>query len=174
MSLQTTELDAGPAEYDVPKLDVRLWGGRPGVVGSCVRRPNLFRRASRAATEAGDYHNETRSRIGRPSSPASLICATFPRVHTLPLAHAVDVSMSQPSSAYQHVPHADGGDDPAPLYAQLDDDALHDAHLATIAEKKRRWWRNALVNMAFIASWCVRPSMFPLPCATLTRHKTCV
>ncbi|KAI0344530.1 TPT-domain-containing protein [Trametopsis cervina] len=28
-----------------------------------------------------------------------------------------------------------------------------DVHLASVDEKKRRWWRNALINMAFIASW---------------------
>ena len=30
-----------------------------------------------------------------------------------------------------------------------------DIHLASLAEKKRLWWRNAIVNMVFIASWCV-------------------
>ncbi|OBZ67087.1 putative transporter C22E12.01 [Grifola frondosa] len=29
----------------------------------------------------------------------------------------------------------------------------HSVHLASLAEKKRLWWRNALINAAFIASW---------------------
>lgn len=28
-------------------------------------------------------------------------------------------------------------------------------HYASIAEKKRLWWRNAIVNALFISSWCV-------------------
>jgi hypothetical protein len=28
-------------------------------------------------------------------------------------------------------------------------------HLASLAEKKRLWWRNAVVNAVFISSWCV-------------------
>lgn len=28
-----------------------------------------------------------------------------------------------------------------------------DVHIATLEEKKRRWWRNALINATFIASW---------------------
>ena len=35
------------------------------------------------------------------------------------------------------------------------DDFQSDVHLASIEEKKRRWWRNAIINMLFIASWCV-------------------
>lgn len=26
-------------------------------------------------------------------------------------------------------------------------------HLASVAEKKRIWWRNAIINTLFIASW---------------------
>jgi solute carrier family 35 protein C2 len=26
-------------------------------------------------------------------------------------------------------------------------------HLASLAEKKRLWWRNGIINGAFIASW---------------------
>lgn len=26
-------------------------------------------------------------------------------------------------------------------------------HLASLAEKKRLWWRNAVINACFIASW---------------------
>lgn len=26
-------------------------------------------------------------------------------------------------------------------------------HLASLAEKKRLWWRNAVINAVFIASW---------------------
>lgn len=28
-------------------------------------------------------------------------------------------------------------------------------HLATLGEKKRLWWRNAVINTLFILSWCV-------------------
>lgn len=27
-------------------------------------------------------------------------------------------------------------------------------HHATIEEKKRRWWRNALINLVVMAAWC--------------------
>jgi solute carrier family 35 protein C2 len=30
-----------------------------------------------------------------------------------------------------------------------------DTHLASLAEKKRLWWRNATVNTLFIGSWYV-------------------
>lgn len=30
-------------------------------------------------------------------------------------------------------------------------------HLATLGEKKRLWWRNALINILYILSWCVIP-----------------
>lgn len=30
-----------------------------------------------------------------------------------------------------------------------------DIHLATLGEKKRLWWRNAVINAIFILSWCV-------------------
>ncbi|KAA1478127.1 TPT-domain-containing protein [Dentipellis sp. KUC8613] len=33
--------------------------------------------------------------------------------------------------------------------------SLHEMHLATVAEKKRLWWRNAFINGLFIASWFV-------------------
>ncbi|KAL0579760.1 hypothetical protein V5O48_002254 [Marasmius crinis-equi] len=35
------------------------------------------------------------------------------------------------------------------LYSSLDDNV----HIASIQEKKRLWWRNAVVNMLFIGSW---------------------
>jgi solute carrier family 35 protein C2 len=28
-------------------------------------------------------------------------------------------------------------------------------HLASLVEKKRLWWRNAVINAFFISSWCV-------------------
>ncbi len=30
-----------------------------------------------------------------------------------------------------------------------------DMHFATIEEKKRLWFRDAIINALFIASWCV-------------------
>jgi hypothetical protein len=42
---------------------------------------------------------------------------------------------------------------------QEDGDAVYplpeDVHFATIEEKKRLWFRDALTNALFIASWCV-------------------
>ncbi|THG96174.1 hypothetical protein EW026_g5607 [Hermanssonia centrifuga] len=32
---------------------------------------------------------------------------------------------------------------------------VDDIHIATVEEKKRRWWRNALINSLFIGSWFV-------------------
>ncbi|PSR84406.1 hypothetical protein PHLCEN_2v5443 [Hermanssonia centrifuga] len=34
-------------------------------------------------------------------------------------------------------------------------DFVDDIHIATVEEKKRRWWRNALINSLFIGSWFV-------------------
>jgi hypothetical protein len=34
-----------------------------------------------------------------------------------------------------------------------------EVRLASAAEKKRLWWRNALVNALFIASWCAQQSL---------------
>jgi hypothetical protein len=30
-------------------------------------------------------------------------------------------------------------------------------HLASVAEKQRLWWKDAVINSFFIASWCVIP-----------------
>jgi hypothetical protein len=35
-------------------------------------------------------------------------------------------------------------------------EGLQDVHFATIEEKKRIWFRDALINTLFIASWCAR------------------
>jgi hypothetical protein len=40
-------------------------------------------------------------------------------------------------------------------------ETLEHVHLASLAEKKRLWWRNALINTLFIASWCV---LYPFLC----------
>jgi solute carrier family 35 protein C2 len=42
-------------------------------------------------------------------------------------------------------------------------------HLASIVEKKRLWWRNALINALFIGSWCAAMSLLPVTC-THSRH----
>ena len=44
------------------------------------------------------------------------------------------------------------------------DDSNEDIHLATVEEKKRRWWRNALINMLFIASWYVLLGLYQTLC----------
>jgi solute carrier family 35, member C2 len=31
-------------------------------------------------------------------------------------------------------------------------------HIASTLEKKRLWWRNAIINLLFIAAWCVELS----------------
>ncbi len=46
-----------------------------------------------------------------------------------------------------------GGDDAGEFGAAV--------HLATVEEKKRRWWRNALINIAFISSWYVSTLLNP-------------
>ena len=41
--------------------------------------------------------------------------------------------------------------------------SLQDVHFATIEEKKRLWFRDALINSLFIASWFVPESCAHLP-----------
>ena len=43
---------------------------------------------------------------------------------------------------------------PPPYDQHVSSDLDEHVHLATLEEKKRRWWRNAFINAAFIASWC--------------------
>ena len=45
-------------------------------------------------------------------------------------------------------------------------------HLASIVEKKRLWWRNALINALFIASWCAAMSLLPATCTHSRRSCT--
>lgn len=47
--------------------------------------------------------------------------------------------------------------DQPPSYEDAVDteDFREDVHLATLEEKKRRWWRNALINLLCIGSWYV-------------------
>ena len=43
-----------------------------------------------------------------------------------------------------------------PAYEQNANGELEDSvHLASLAEKKRRWWRNAFINCLLIGSWYV-------------------
>lgn len=63
-----------------------------------------------------------------------------------------------------HYPSAQSHDDQAAASLTNDtNNSDHDdvddfanVHLATLEEKKRRWWRNAFINTMFIASWCER------------------
>ena len=51
---------------------------------------------------------------------------------------------------------ASAGEDREPYNSTLDNELLRDTrtvHYATEAEKKRLWWRNAVINALFIASW---------------------
>jgi hypothetical protein len=41
--------------------------------------------------------------------------------------------------------------------------SLEDVHFATVEEKKRLWFRDALINSLFIASWFVPYSRADLP-----------
>ena len=47
-----------------------------------------------------------------------------------------------PRSSYEELMHGDGDGDGG-------------VHIASVAEKKRLWWRNATINAMFIAAWCV-------------------
>lgn len=59
---------------------------------------------------------------------------------------------------YQHVATEQGTDDPHDPSAYRDAERqarLSRVHLATVQEKKRLWWRNALITSGCIASWYV-------------------
>ena len=57
--------------------------------------------------------------------------------------------MAAQFSQNAHPPRASiDGPDPVQLGGHVE------GHLASVAEKKRLWWRNAFVNTLFIASWC--------------------
>ena len=71
-----------------------------------------------------------------------------------PLAHAVsEVSMAQYSPVQSHHSLTTHSLERPPAYDEDDGGDL--VHIATVEEKKRRWWRNAFINTAFIASWSV-------------------
>jgi len=59
---------------------------------------------------------------------------------------------SLPSRAFQYDPHSSAS---SPLHSEegyiLAGEL--DVHLASVEEKKRLWWRNALINLMFIGSW---------------------
>ena len=50
---------------------------------------------------------------------------------------------------------------PPPYDQHVSGDLDEHVHLATLEEKKRRWWRNAFINAAFIASWCAVHCILP-------------
>jgi hypothetical protein len=68
-----------------------------------------------------------------------------------------ETSMAQPPSQPSH----DDYNADTPSHQIYNDGESHvtnfgeEVSFATVEEKKRKWWRNALVNLAFIASWCV-------------------
>lgn len=52
--------------------------------------------------------------------------------------------------------HTSADEDSESYDPTLNNEPLHDTravHYATDAEKKRLWWKNAVVNALFIASW---------------------
>jgi len=63
-------------------------------------------------------------------------------------AHAVNSELNLSN------PHLEGSrssyEDDIPLGT-----ANEGIHFASIVEKRRLWWRNAIINTLFIASWCV-------------------
>jgi hypothetical protein len=66
---------------------------------------------------------------------------------SFPCGHVLEIPLISNSTHMTHEgPQDDGG-------------AVHfgpeDVHFATIEEKKRLWFRDAIINALFIASWCV-------------------
>ncbi|KAH8107821.1 triose-phosphate transporter family-domain-containing protein [Cristinia sonorae] len=59
-----------------------------------------------------------------------------------------------PPHSEQHAPYQSLADAPRDdEETGLGDDGLTAVHVASVEEKKRLWWRNALINMLFIAAW---------------------
>jgi solute carrier family 35, member C2 len=64
--------------------------------------------------------------------------------------------MAQHSSTQVHDTLSSTLTEETVTYSNYVNGGSHDhVHLATVEEKKRRWWRNAFINVAFIASWYV-------------------
>ena len=77
-------------------------------------------------------------------------------IRTLDLAHAASFSMPPYSPIHPHaLQPADSLEQPPPYTQHVEDELEDNIHVATLEEKKRRWWRNAFINAAFIASWSV-------------------
>lgn len=58
-------------------------------------------------------------------------------------------------------------------YHQIDHEPHFDSddiHLASLAEKKRLWWRNSIVNLVFIALWCVG-NIFSTPVSSIAYYR---
>ncbi|KAJ3497150.1 hypothetical protein NLJ89_g10390 [Agrocybe chaxingu] len=61
--------------------------------------------------------------------------------------HAVDSEQLSPNGHLEHRPRQS-------YEEEIPRDAYHEGvHIASVAEKKRLWWRNAIINALFIASW---------------------
>ena len=67
---------------------------------------------------------------------------------------------------------ADETAQPPPYDDHADVEPEEHTHLATLEEKKRRWWRNAFINAAFIASWCVVRSSRHYSLVAISWHLT--
>lgn len=81
-----------------------------------------------------------------------------PRAHPC-LSVSLPTSMAQDDSTYGYA--LVDSVTPQPLGANHEEHEYDaEVHLASLAEKKRLWWRNAFINASFIASWFV---MQPLP-----------
>lgn len=95
----------------------------------------------------GVYHTTGHDRNGDAFPRSSLPTTSLVNAAgTLPMAHNSEQRASDaPYHAIGDTPHDD--DD-----AMLPDDDLA-VHIASVAENKRLWWRNAVINMTFIAGW---------------------
>ncbi len=61
--------------------------------------------------------------------------------------HVLEIPLISKST---HMTHQGSQDDGGAVYP-----GPEDMHFATIEEKKRLWFRDAIINALFIASWCV-------------------
>lgn len=86
-----------------------------------------------------------------------------PPEHGIQLADTPVSTVLEVSGAY------DEQDESVPWRRSVEGE-VSDLHLASEAEKKRLWWRNAVINAIFIAAWCVCPAlMYRSLCSRLSR-----
>lgn len=79
-----------------------------------------------------------------------------PPEHGIRLADTPVSTVLEVSGAY------DEQDESVPWRRSVEGE-VSDLHLASEAEKKRLWWRNAVINAIFIAAWCVHSTLLWSP-----------